>query len=71
HLHSGLNFVTPIQCHTGAHVDILEKRKEVYETAKEKHPERWARDTRDWAPHQQVALNPMRDEGQIESLVKP
>ncbi|WP_249870834.1 integrase core domain-containing protein [Oceanobacillus saliphilus] len=36
HLHSGLNFVTPNQCHTGEHVTILEKRKEVYEAAKKK-----------------------------------
>lgn len=64
HLHSGLNFVTPVQCHTGAHVAILEKRKEVYEAAREKHPERWTRKTRNWTPHEQVALNPMRDEGQ-------
>ena len=34
HLHSGLNFVTPVQCHTGEHVAILEKRKDVYEEAK-------------------------------------
>ncbi len=71
HLHSGLNFVTPVQCHTGAHVVVLEKRKEVYEVAKEKHPERWARDTRNWAPHKQVALNPMREERKTEALVKP
>ncbi|MBE1557220.1 putative transposase [Filibacter limicola] len=64
HLHSGLNFVTPAQCHTGAHVEILEKRKDVYEAAKEKHPERWARETRNWTPHEKVALNPMRDEGE-------
>ena len=71
HLHSGLNFVTPVQCHTGAHVIILEKRKDVYEAAKEKHPERWARATRNWTPQKAVALNPMRDEGQTEALEKP
>ncbi|OLO42883.1 transposase [Alkalihalophilus pseudofirmus] len=66
HLHSGLNFVTPVQCHTGEHVAILEKRKDVYEAAKAKHPERWARGTRNWAPNEQVALNPMRDEEQMK-----
>ena len=71
HLHSGLNFVTPVQCHTGEHVAILEKRKEVYETAKAKHSERWARGTRNWTPHEQVALNPMRDEREIKALKKP
>lgn len=70
HLHSGLNYVTPVQCHTGAHVVVLEKRKEVYESAKEKHPERWTRKTRNWTPHEQVALNPMRDERGKEVLVK-
>ena len=71
HLHSGLNFVTPVQCHTGNHVAVLAKRKEVYEAAKEKNPERWARKTRNWAPHEQVALNPMRDEREKDRLVKP
>lgn len=71
HLHSGLNFVTPVQCHTGEHITILEKRKDVYTEAKAKHPERWARGTRNWAPNEQVALNPMRDEGQNDALRKP
>ncbi|MEK5393416.1 IS3 family transposase [Margalitia sp. FSL K6-0131] len=70
HLHSGLNFVTPVQCHTGEHVAILEKRKNVYKEAKARHPERWSRGTRNWAPNEQVALNPMRDEGQTEVLRK-
>ncbi|UOY92117.1 IS3 family transposase [Ectobacillus sp. JY-23] len=34
HVHSGINFVTPEQCHNGAHIEILEKRKEVYEQAR-------------------------------------
>lgn len=62
HQHSGLNFVTPHQCHTGKYIEILEKRTEVYEQAKAKHPERWSRSTRDWSAHQSVALNPMKDE---------
>jgi hypothetical protein len=32
-----------------------------------KHPERWAPGTRNWAQNEQVALNLMRDEGQIEA----
>ncbi|MUV38166.1 hypothetical protein JNUCC1_02177 [Lentibacillus sp. JNUCC-1] len=63
HLHSGLNFVTPAQCHSGEFKDILAKRHDVYEQAKQHHPERWgARNTRDWSPHEEVALNPMREE---------
>jgi len=59
HQHSGINFVTPNQCHTGVYVDVLNRRKEVYEQAKLKHPERWSKATRDWSPHQSVALNPV------------
>lgn len=35
---------------------------EVWETeeAKQKHPERWTRDTRNWSAHEQVALSPMK-----------
>jgi putative transposase len=47
--------------HTGAHTEILKGRKEVYEKAKQKHPERWSRSTRDWSAHESVALNPMRE----------
>lgn len=65
HFHSGLNFVTPVQCHTGAHTAILENRTIVYEKARSQHPERWARATRNWTPHEQVALNPMREETKI------
>lgn len=67
HMHSGLKFVTPVQCHTGEHIVILEKRKAIYEAAKTKHPERWARGIRNWKPNEQVALNPMRDEEQTEA----
>ncbi|WP_439644368.1 IS3 family transposase [Halalkalibacter akibai] len=63
HLHSGLNYVTPAQCHDGEHVTILTKRKDVYEAAKAKHPERWAKSLRNWTPIEKVALNPMRDDG--------
>lgn len=60
HQHSGINFVTPEQRHTGAHIEVLKKRHEVYQLAKQKHPERWSRETRNWAPHESVALNPMK-----------
>lgn len=38
----------------------LKMRKAVYEHAKLKHPERWARSTRNWDPEESVALNPMK-----------
>jgi len=62
HQHSGINFVTPNECHTGTHVNVLSRRKEVYEQAKLKHPERWSTSTRDWSPHQSVALNPVKED---------
>ncbi len=62
HLHSGINFVTPEQCHTGVYLDVLKKRKEVYEQAKQKHPARWSRSTRNWIAHESVELNPMKEE---------
>lgn len=62
HQHSGIKFVTPEQCHTGAHHEILKNRKEVYDLARQKHPERWSRSTRDWEAHRYVTLNPMKAE---------
>jgi transposase InsO family protein len=61
HQHSGINFVTPHQCHAGVYIDILKYRTEVYEQAKLKRPERWSRSTRDWSPHESVALNPVNE----------
>lgn len=66
HQHSGINFVTPNQCHTGVYVDVLNRRQEVYDQAKSKHPERWSKSTRDWSPHQSVALNPMKENEEKE-----
>jgi len=53
--------MTPEQRHTGAYIDVLKKRNEVYELAKQNHPERWAGSTRNWEPQKSVALNPMKD----------
>ena len=59
HRHSGIRFVTPATRHFGEDKLILEKRKEVYEEAKQKNPSRWASGkTRIWEPIQEVALNP-------------
>jgi len=62
HQHSGINFVTPEQRHTGVYIDVLKKRNEVYERAKQKHPESWAGSTRNLDPLESVALNPMKEE---------
>lgn len=62
HRHSGLNFLTPNQRHNGQSTQILEQRKQVYEEAKLKHPERWSRSTRNWTLEETVWLNPDRVE---------
>jgi putative transposase len=58
HLHSGLNFITPHQRHTGEGNSILANRHKVYEIAKKAHPERWSGKTRNWSLPDRVSLNP-------------
>ncbi len=58
HRHSAIQFVTPAQRHAGLDVQILAHRKNVYEAARAKHPERWSRETRNWEPVTVVYLNP-------------
>lgn len=58
HRHSAIGFVTPTQRHAGSDTALLRKRVEVYEAAKEKHPERWSGPTRNWQPVLVVHLNP-------------
>jgi len=60
HRHSGLNFLTPNQRHNGLSARVLEQRKQVYETAKLRHPERWSGSIRDWTLEEIVWLNPER-----------
>jgi len=62
HLHSAIQFVTPEQRHSGEDIEILAKRKHVYEQAKFKHPERWNGEIRNWEPVKQVYLNPEKQE---------
>lgn len=58
HHHSALKFVTPNQRHNGEDRAILAGRKELYEKARKKRPERWSGSIRDWEPVQVVCLNP-------------
>jgi transposase InsO family protein len=58
HQHSGIRFVTPTQRHARRDVAILEHRHEVYRQARQRRPERWTGDTRDWSPITTVRLNP-------------
>jgi len=58
HRHSAIRFVTPNERHAGHDAVLLEKRVDVYEAAKAKHPQRWSGSTRNWQPVQVVHLNP-------------
>lgn len=62
HRHSQVRFVTPEQRHTGQDIKILERRKQVYERARQRHPERWSGTTRNWTRVDRVTLNPQRVE---------
>lgn len=58
HRHSEIRFVTPDERHYRQEKAILDKRKEVYELARQKNPGRWTRQTRNWEPIEVVVLNP-------------
>lgn len=61
HYHSGLNYMTPNDRHLGKDKGIMDNRKEVYEKAKQQHPERWSGNIRNWKAPEMVALNPVKD----------
>lgn len=61
HRHSGIRYVSPAQRHAGHDTAILAARSTVYEQARQRHPARWSRGTRDWSPIVTVTLNPERD----------
>lgn len=58
HRHSGINYVTPSSRHSQDDMAILNTRKEVYQAAKERHPERWSGRVRNWTRPETVVLNP-------------
>lgn len=60
HLHSALRFVTPAQRHRGEDIQILEHRRAVYKAAKNKTPNRWSGEIRNWEPVAEVYLNPVK-----------
>lgn len=70
HPHSGIKFVSPLQRHLGLDVEILKKRKEVYEAAKSNRPERWSnRNTRNWYREEKVYLNDLQKKREIDMNV--
>lgn len=70
HRHSGIKFVTPDQRHTGVDIQILANRKVVYQQAKQRHPERWSANTRNWDRIEKVLLNPEKGKSQAATLAE-
>lgn len=62
HRHSRIRFVTPAERHRGQDHQILTRRHELYEQARQANPQRWSGRTRNWEPIGTVLLNPDRDE---------
>lgn len=58
HRHSRIKFVTPSQRHQGIDIELLEKRKALYQQKRNEHPERWSGDARNWNHEAAVELNP-------------
>jgi putative transposase len=61
HRHSALKYVTPSQRHCGADRQLHARRIELYETARQRRPERWSGPCRNWHLADAVYLNPERD----------
>lgn len=70
HRHSGIQFVTPAQRHSGDDIAILEHRKEVYRQAKKMNQNRWSREIRNWEPTGEVILNPVKKKDTSISVEK-
>ena len=60
HRHSGIKFVTPVSRHCGEEQAILLRRKEAYEEARKKNPNRWSGGIRNWDRIAEVRLNPSK-----------
>ena len=61
HRHSSIGYASPAQRHGGDDHAILAARHALYIEARDRHPARWPRHTRDWTPIGAVMLNPERD----------
>jgi len=69
HLHSQIGFITPNQKHEGLDTELMANRKKVYTEAKQKKPERWSKDIRNWKSPKEVYLNPDKQENRIKNKV--
>lgn len=68
HRHSGINFVTPHERHTGVDIAILEQRKKTYEMAYLKNPQRWAKKIKNFDHIKVVELNGKITKQQIKNI---
>ncbi len=64
HLHSSIRFIAPDDRHSSRELETLLRRKETYEEARARHPERWSGNIRNWEPIKEVILNPDQAETQ-------
>ena len=58
HRHSAIGYVTPDQRYSGSADAIFARRRQVYEAARRRNPERWTGDIRRWEAPDVVYLNP-------------
>ena len=61
--HRAIKFVSPAERHARKDIEILKRRKKVYEKARQKHPERWSGKIRNFEPVKKVLLNPEKPKG--------
>lgn len=69
HRHSTLRYVTPSQRHTGLDRELLDRRKALYERARQANPGRWSGSTRNWERPAVMWLNPEKTETQELPMV--
>jgi transposase InsO family protein len=62
HLHSAIRFVTADDRHYGREHYILANRRKVYQKARNRNPDRWSKEIRNWNPVGLVWLNPEKKE---------
>ena len=57
HMHSSINYVTPIEKHLGLDITKLKARTEVFKMAYEQNPLRWSSDPKNWKAVDRIQLN--------------
>ena len=67
HRHSAIRYVTPEERHYGRETEILNNRKEVYQEAAKRSPNRFVNGCRDWNPIQTVTLNPKSHQDRLKA----